>query len=155
MTHGALSGLLVPDLITGKANPWAELYDPARKTISAAKNFVSENLTAIKNFAEYLAPGELDSVAALEPGQGAIIRRGLSKIAAYRDDDGKLHQRSAACTHVGCHVHWNSLERCWDCPCHGSHFAVDGTALNAPAVAPLAPVAGESGRARSKASESA
>jgi Rieske Fe-S protein len=35
-------------------------------------------------------------------------------------------------------VHWNSFERCWDCPCHGSHFAPDGTVLNAPAISPLA-----------------
>ena len=91
----------------------------------------------MKNFAEYIAPGELKSVDELEPGKGAIIREGLRKIAAYRDDAGKLYRVSAACTHVGCHLHWNSLECCWDCPCHGSHFAVDGAVLNAPASVPL------------------
>jgi Rieske Fe-S protein len=91
----------------------------------------------IKNFTEYVAPGEIDSVARLRPGEGAVVREGLTKIAAFRSDDGTLHRRSATCSHVGCHVHWNSLERCWDCPCHGSHFAVDGTVLNAPAVSPL------------------
>jgi Rieske Fe-S protein len=89
----------------------------------------------------------------LEPGRGAIIREGLTKVAAYRDEQGQLHRRSAACTHLGCHVHWNSLERCWDCPCHGSHFAVDGTVLNAPAVGPLAPLSDETASARKKASE--
>jgi Rieske Fe-S protein len=74
----------------------------------------------------------------LERGQGAIIRQGLHKIAAYRDEGGKLHLHSAVCTHLGCHVHWNGLERCWDCPCHGSHFGIDGTALHGPAIAPLA-----------------
>ena len=110
-------------------------------------------MTAVKNFAEYVAPGELKSVDELKPGQGAIVREGLTKVAAYRDEQGQIQRRSAACTHLGCHVHWNSLERCWDCPCHGSHFAVDGTALNAPAVAPLAPLSGETGSARKKASE--
>jgi len=65
-----------------------------------------------------------------------------------------LYRRSAACTHVGCHVHWNSLEVCWNCPCHGSPFAVDGTALNAPAVTALAPAApaktGTGAKAREK-----
>jgi len=42
--------------------------------------------------------------------------------------------------HLGRHVHWNSLERCWDCPCRGSHFAVDGAGLNGPAISPLAEV---------------
>ena len=92
----------------------------------------------MKNFAEYLAPGELADVGDLKAGHGAIIRQGMSKIAAYRDPSGKLYARSAACTHVGCHLHWNSFETCWDCPCHGSHFAVDGTPLNAPAIGSLA-----------------
>ena len=75
-----------------------------------------------------------------ESRQGAIIRQGLKQVAAYRDPYGALHARSAVCTHVGCHLHWNSFETCWDCPCHGSHFAIDGTPLNAPAIGPLAEV---------------
>jgi glycine/D-amino acid oxidase-like deaminating enzyme/nitrite reductase/ring-hydroxylating ferredoxin subunit len=137
LTHGVAASLLLSQLIAGEKCPWAEFYDPARATLSAAKNFIVENVTAVKNFAEYIAPGELKSVDELKPGHGAIIREGLRKVAAFRDDDGRLHRVSAACTHVGCHLHWNSLERCWDCPCHGSHFAIDGTPLNAPAVAPL------------------
>ena len=151
LTQGVVAGLLIADLITKGASPWEELYDPSRVTLSAAKDFVTENATALKNFAEYVAPGELGSVDELEPGQGAIVREGLAKIAAYRGEDGVLHRRSAACTHVGCHVHWNSLEVCWDCPCHGSHFAVDGTALNAPAVSALAEA--EPAKTRAKSAE--
>jgi Rieske Fe-S protein len=125
-------------MILGDTPKWQEVYEPTRKTPSGIGNFVRENLTAVKNFAEYLAPGELKSLDDLKPGQGAIVRQGLSKIAAYRDKGGALHTRSAACTHIGCHLHWNSFETCWDCPCHGSQFAVDGTALNAPAISALA-----------------
>jgi Rieske Fe-S protein len=74
----------------------------------------------------------------LRPGEAALVRDGLKKVAAFRDDDGRLHLRSATCTHLGCIVHWNSLERVWDCPCHGSHFAPDGTVLSGPATEPLA-----------------
>jgi glycine/D-amino acid oxidase-like deaminating enzyme/nitrite reductase/ring-hydroxylating ferredoxin subunit len=137
ITHGAVAGLLIGDLILKGSSPWEEVYDPARKPMKAAGTFVSENLTVPKNFAEYVAPGEIDSWDELKPGQGAIVRKGLSKVAAYRDEGGKLFLRSAACTHLGCHLHWNSFERCWDCPCHGSQFAPDGTALNGPAFAPL------------------
>ena len=137
ITSGALSGMLLSDLILKGAHPWAEIYDPSRKTPFGASNFISENVTAVKNFAEYLAPGEIKSFDELRPGHGAIVREGLQKIAAYRDQEGTLFKRSAKCTHAGCHVHWNSLECCWDCPCHGSQFAPDGTALNGPAVAPL------------------
>jgi glycine/D-amino acid oxidase-like deaminating enzyme/nitrite reductase/ring-hydroxylating ferredoxin subunit len=137
ITHGVAGSLLLSSLITGEKCPWAEFYDPSRVTVSAVKNLIVENFTAVKNFAEYIAPGELSSVEELKPGKGAIIREGLRKVAAFRDDCGKIHRVSAACTHLGCHLHWNSFERCWDCPCHGSHFAVDGTPLNGPAVAPL------------------
>jgi glycine/D-amino acid oxidase-like deaminating enzyme/nitrite reductase/ring-hydroxylating ferredoxin subunit len=140
ITHGALAGMIIAGLIVDGRHPFAETYDPSRKPASAISQFVSENITAVKNFAEYVAPGEISSFDELKPGQGAIIRDGLKKIAAFRAENGKLMLRSAACTHLGCHVHWNSLERCWDCPCHGSHFAVDGSVLNGPAVTPLAEV---------------
>lgn len=140
ITHGVVASLLIPDLILGRENEFTEVYDPDRKPLKAATTYVSENLTAVKNFAEYLAPGELSSIEELEPGQGAIIRRGLSKVAAFRTEDGDVIEKSAACTHLGCHLHWNSFEECWDCPCHGSHFAPDGSVLNAPAIAPLADV---------------
>jgi glycine/D-amino acid oxidase-like deaminating enzyme/nitrite reductase/ring-hydroxylating ferredoxin subunit len=137
MTHGAMAGLLIADLITSGQSPWRELYEPTRKPTRDLTNFARENMTAIKNFAEYLAPGEISSYDQLKKGDGAIVREGLRKIAAYRDTNGKLHKCSAMCTHIGCHVHWNSFERCWDCPCHGSQFGPDGTALNGPAVTGL------------------
>jgi Rieske Fe-S protein len=142
MTHGVVASLLIPDLIEGRENPWVQVYDPDRIPMKAASDYLSENSTVLTNMAEYLAPGELSSVDELQPGQGAIIRDGLSKIAAYRDMDGVLHQRSAVCTHLGCHLQWNSFETCWDCPCHGSHFAPDGSVLNGPAMTPLADMSG-------------
>lgn len=149
ITHGIVASLLIPDLILGQENEYVAVYDPDRKPLKAATTYVSENITAVKNFAEYLAPGELASIDELEAGQGAIIRRGLSKVAAFRTEDGDVIEKSAACTHLGCHLHWNSFEMCWDCPCHGSHFAPDGTVLNAPAIGPLADVeATDSGEGR-------
>jgi glycine/D-amino acid oxidase-like deaminating enzyme/nitrite reductase/ring-hydroxylating ferredoxin subunit len=155
ITHGVVGSLLLSRLILRQTAPWAEFYDPSRVTLAATKNFLAENITAVKNLAEYVAPGELTSVKELKPGHGAILRQALAKIAAYRDDKGILHRRSAACTHAGCHVHWNSLERCWDCPCHGSHFAIDGTALNAPAIHGLRAVGSDDVTPKPKAKERA
>jgi glycine/D-amino acid oxidase-like deaminating enzyme/nitrite reductase/ring-hydroxylating ferredoxin subunit len=138
MTHGVAGAMINSALILGRDTRWADVYEPSRKTPAGIGNFLKENVTVVKNFAEYLAPGELAAVSDLKAGHGAIIRQGASKIAAYRDQSGKLYARSASCTHVGCHLHWNSFETCWDCPCHGSHFAIDGTPLNAPAISPLA-----------------
>lgn len=140
LTHGVMGAMLNASLVTGGESKWAKLYAPDRKPLKAAKNWVMENSTALKNLAEYVAPGEISSSDKLEPGQGAIIRVGLRKIAAYRDDSGKVHQHSAACTHLGCHLHWNSFESCWDCPCHGSIFDPEGQVLNAPAIIGLSPI---------------
>jgi Rieske Fe-S protein len=137
LTHGVMGAMLNATLVTGGNSLWAELYAPERTPVKAAKNWVVENSTALKNLAEYLAPGELNSLEDLARGHGAIIRQGLSKIAAYRDSAGVLHKHSAACTHIGCHLHWNSFETCWDCPCHGSIFGPDGEVLNAPAISAL------------------
>ncbi|MBY0319452.1 MAG: FAD-dependent oxidoreductase [Reyranella sp.] len=137
ITHGALAGLLIKELILSGSSPWESVYDPSRKSAKALGTYVSENVTAIKNFAEYLLPGELDSLDALKPGEGGILRDGLKRLAACRDRDGALHVRSGVCTHLGCHVNWNSTEQCWDCPCHGSQFAPDGAVLNGPALSPL------------------
>jgi Rieske Fe-S protein len=137
MTHGALAGILLKKLIIYGSGEWSDVYEPSRQPVSAAMNFVNENVTVIKNFAKYLLPGELKSVEELKPGDGGIIRSGLTKIAVSRDANGHLHACSAVCTHAGCHVHWNSTEQCWDCPCHGSQFAPDGAVLAGPAIQAL------------------
>ncbi|MDQ2695284.1 MAG: FAD-dependent oxidoreductase [Pseudomonadota bacterium] len=133
MTHGTLAGMLLADLILGRENPWAGLYDPARKPLSAVGEYLSENLNVARQFADYVSGGEADSVDAIAPGQGAVVRSGLTKIAAYRDEDGALHRCSAVCTHLNCIVAWNPAEATWDCPCHGSRFDRYGRVINGPA----------------------
>jgi Rieske Fe-S protein len=137
LTHGTIGGILLRDLIVGRGNPWAALYDPARKTPRASDTFPRENPKVGGEYAHWLTPGEVKTLQEIKPGMGAVIHRGSSKIAVSRDDTGKLHQCSAVCTHLGCIVSWNSTEHTWDCPCHGSRFAPDGKLLNGPALEPL------------------
>ena len=137
LTNGVAAGLLIGALIVGRELPYGPAHDPQRAVRGAVKEFVVENLDGGRESSRRkLTPGEVGSVDEIKPGEGAILRQGLSKLAAYRDEPGPP-QRSAACTHAGCIVSWNPFEKCWDCPCHGSHFAPDGTAINAPAVEPL------------------
>lgn len=133
MTHGTIAGILITDLIMGRENPWTDLYDPSRKTMKAAGDFIEENLNVAKQFKEYLTPGDIDSVKDLAPGEGAIIRSGLTKAAVYRDDEGKLYAYSAVCPHLKCIVEWNASEKTFDCPCHGSRFTCYGKVINGPA----------------------
>ena len=139
LTHGVVAGLLLADLIRGKRSPWEGVYRPQRKTLTAFGRYVSDNLAVAGNMLGYLTPGEITAATRIKAGNGAILRHGLEKFAVCRDRKGKLHVHSASCTHVGCLIRWNSFEQCWDCPCHGSHFASDGATLNAPAVHTLAP----------------
>ena len=138
LTHGTIAGMLLSDLILGRDNHWTTLYDPSRKSLRAAPDFASENLNVVAQYASWLTPGEVSTAEEIKPGTGATLRKGLSKIAAYRDDAGRLHERSAVCPHLGCIVSWNSAERSWDCPCHGSRFDPNGRVLNGPAIGPLA-----------------
>ncbi|MCA1592680.1 MAG: FAD-dependent oxidoreductase, partial [Acidobacteria bacterium] len=118
MTHGTIAGMLLTDLILGRNNPWADLYDPSRLRSTVTSDFVSENANVLAHYTDWLTGGEVDSAAEIKPGEGCILRRGLTKIAAYRDERGVLHERQAVCTHLGCVVSWNSTEKSWDCPCH-------------------------------------
>jgi Rieske Fe-S protein len=108
-------------------------------TLGAAADFVRENANVALQYADWLTGGDVASADEVRPGSGAIVRKGLEKIAVYRDPQGRLHERLAACTHLGCIVHWNPAATTWDCPCHGSRFDPYGKVINGPANSDLAP----------------
>jgi glycine/D-amino acid oxidase-like deaminating enzyme/nitrite reductase/ring-hydroxylating ferredoxin subunit len=140
MTHGTIAGLLLTQLILGRPAPWAELYDPARKMLRAPVEYARENLNVAAQYVQdYFGTGDVSSVNEIAPGRGAILRRGLAKIAVYRDDDGVLHEYSAACPHLGCIVAFDAVEKTWDFPCHGSRFDRFGRVIVGPANRDLAP----------------
>jgi glycine/D-amino acid oxidase-like deaminating enzyme/nitrite reductase/ring-hydroxylating ferredoxin subunit len=143
MTHGTIAGILLTDLILGRENDWAEVYDPARKTVSALGEFAKENLNVAAQFTDYVTPGEVDSETEVATGEGALLRSGLMKIAVYRDEDGVVHRVSAVCRHLGCIVNWNTNEKTWDCPCHGSRYDAVGRVINGPADSDLEPASGD------------
>ena len=74
----------------------------------------------------------------IDKGEGGIVSVDGEKVAVYRNDDGELVAMSAKCTHMGCTVGWNSGEKTWDCPCHGSRYHPTGEVLNGPAAKALA-----------------
>lgn len=137
MTHGTIGGMLVSDLVLGRDNPWTEVFEPSRILTQSIIEAVPEIVNSTLPYVDWITGGDVSSTDEIKNGDGAIISRGATKIAAYRDENGKLYQRSAVCTHLGCIVRFNSLEKTWDCPCHGSRFGVDGHAINTPAVKAL------------------
>ena len=133
MTHGTIAGILLTDLIQGRPNKWAEIYNPSRLRSISTAGFINESLMVSAHYTDWLTGGEVASTEQIKHDEGCIVRRGLTKIAAYRDDQGVLHERQAICTHLGCVVSWNSTEQSWDCPCHGSRFDKLGHVINGPA----------------------
>jgi glycine/D-amino acid oxidase-like deaminating enzyme/nitrite reductase/ring-hydroxylating ferredoxin subunit len=144
ITNGVAGSLTIAPLILGEASRFAPAFEPDRKPLSAVAEFVRGQAGAVRNLVEHLGPGEIGSADELAPGEGGILSRGLHKVAVCRGEGGEVIERSASCTHLGCIVHWNSFERCWDCPCHGSQFAADGAVLNGPAIWPLKGAAADS-----------
>jgi glycine/D-amino acid oxidase-like deaminating enzyme/nitrite reductase/ring-hydroxylating ferredoxin subunit len=133
MTHGTIAGILITDQILGRQNPWETLYDPSRVTLRASGEYAKEAVNMTAQYADWVTPGDVDGPDEIAKDSGAVLRRGPSKIAVYRDLTGALHERSAVCPHLGCIVTWNPSEKTWDCPCHGSRFDKFGEVINGPA----------------------
>ena len=137
MTHGTIAGMLLTDLILDRENPWAKAYDPQRRSVQALGEFAKENVNVAIQYTDWLTTGDVGKVEQIAPGEGAVIRHRLHKIAVYRDPDGVARAFDATCPHLGCIVEWNGTEKSWDCPCHGSRFDARGFVINGPAISNL------------------
>ena len=140
MTHGTIAGMLLTDLIQGRKNNWEDLYSPARLKVKSLPEYAAENINVAGQYVDYMTAGDIKSESELEPGQGAIMRDGVSKVAVRRDENGNIHKLSAICPHLGCVVGWNSTEQTWDCPCHGSRFSAEGRVYQGPANSDLSKI---------------
>ncbi|MFJ6416625.1 FAD-dependent oxidoreductase [Paeniglutamicibacter sp. NPDC091659] len=131
LTNGTAAALILADTLTGRENPWAAVFDSNRAAPadsvkpSAAEN--PEAATATTKRTE------------LAPDEGTVFEVGGESTAVYKDIEGNVHAVSAVCTHLGCIVDFNPADTTWDCPCHGSRFATDGSVIQGPAVVALPP----------------
>ncbi len=133
MTHAAIAGMLISDLITGRANAWERLYDPSRITLKAASTFLQEAGNMSVQYLDYFRTGDLTPIEKLKPGQGEVVNMNGKRVAIYRDESEDLYAFSAICPHLGCILRWNQDEKSFDCPCHGSRFTCRGVVVNGPA----------------------
>ena len=135
MTNGTAAGLLLADELTGRVNDLKPVLDATRqKTAFTSRDLYRENANVAEHFVgDRLSSLRPPSADTLSPGEGGIVTCAGNKVAAYRDDAGELHAVSPVCTHLGCLVSFNTAEKSWDCPCHGSRFTIDGEVLQGPA----------------------
>lgn len=141
MTHGSIAGMLLTDLILGNQNPWVELYDPSRKMFSTATEYIAENANTAWQYTDYIKPADVKAISDIECGEGAVMHHEGEHIAVHRSSDcERTVQCSAVCPHLKGIVSWNSVEKSWDCPAHGSRFKGTGEVINGPANSNLAAI---------------
>lgn len=134
MTFGTAAAMMLADEVLGRQNAWSELFAATRvKPLAAAKDYVTENVDfPLHLVGDRVRPAEAKSLKEVGRGEGKIANVDGTRLAVYRDDAGVVHALSPVCPHLGCHVHFNSAERSWDCPCHGSRFKPTGEVINGP-----------------------
>ena len=69
---------LVADLIQGRENPFTAVYDPNRFLYYTEA--IKEDLNANKQYVDYVTAGDIHSPDDLAPGQGGLMRHGLSAL---------------------------------------------------------------------------
>lgn len=140
MTNGTIAAKIIADTITeNNENPYKELFSPARfSSKPMLKNLFSFNMEVatelIKGKLDFPASRDIDE---LEVGEAAITTVKGGRVGVYKDKEDKLHVLDTTCTHLCCEVNWNSADRTWDCPCHGSRYHYDGEVMAGPAKEPL------------------
>lgn len=139
MTHGAIAGLMLPELMEKKDHPWRRIYAPSRLKLRAAGTLLKEFTNGFMQLLKSKPKGLKDATIADIPTDTAkVIELEGKKYGVYRDEQDQVHLVSVTCTHMGCTLSWNGDERSWDCPCHGSRFTHEGEVINGPANVNLA-----------------
>ncbi len=140
MSSSMAAALCIAGLITDDPPEWWAVFSPARLRLSAsAKSLATDTAQAFKGLSrEWLGVPD-ETLDALPNGHGGIVEADGHKAGVYKDETGRCHIVDPRCPHLGCQLEWNPDEKSWDCPCHGSRFAYDGSLLDDPAQESLAP----------------
>lgn len=137
---GTMAGMLLRDEILERPNANASLYRPTRLKLGSVGKTIEHNAHVVRSLVSDRLKTWPEEIDQLPPGQGCVTGSGMSKTAVFKNEAGELSMYSAVCPHMKCIVRWNDAERSFDCPCHGSRFATDGSVIAGPALKGLSPV---------------
>jgi glycine/D-amino acid oxidase-like deaminating enzyme/nitrite reductase/ring-hydroxylating ferredoxin subunit len=139
ITNSLVAGEVLAAAVTGTEHEASQLYDPqARSLTKGIGKLVKGNAEAGKHLAaDRVLRAKSGSLDDIEAGEGAVVSVGGEQLAVTRLEDGTWGAVSAVCTHLGCIVDWNKIDKTWDCPCHGSRFDTDGSVIAGPATKAL------------------
>jgi nitrite reductase/ring-hydroxylating ferredoxin subunit len=140
-TNATVAAGILAAAVRGEEAEGADLFDTRRLGLPGAVPRLARINTPVgaRWVRDKVSRAPAEDPRSVPAGGAAVLRVSGATVAVHRDASGALHAVSATCTHLGCTVRWNAAERSWDCPCHGSRFAPDGTVLDGPATRPLPP----------------
>lgn len=135
LPYGTLSAIIISELICNGKSEFEELFNPSRiKPVAGFDGIVKNAADMVGQLASgWLNPSSLESLKDIKRGDGKVIKHENLSLAVYREVNGSLYALNSSCPHIKCNVKWNSAEKSWDCPCHGSRFSINGELLTAPA----------------------
>lgn len=103
-----------------KYQKYMELFKPKKKL--TLKKFVNSSVNIYESMNGYI--------------KGIIKKNKLifysREDAMYIDNAGKCYLVKRKCPHLKCNLLFNSVEKTWDCPCHGSRFDLEGNLISGP-----------------------
>ena len=134
MTSSNVAANIIVDEICGKTNKYANIFKSTRlkpiKNRDEMKNLIIESTNSL--FFNKLKPANMN-FDKIENNSGSIIEINNEKVGIYKNSEGKIFAVKPICTHLGCLLSWNDVDKTWDCPCHGSRFDYKGRNLYDPA----------------------
>ncbi|MGN6530179.1 MAG: FAD-dependent oxidoreductase [Ginsengibacter sp.] len=134
ITYSQIAAKILTDLIVKGKSEYENVFDPLRiKPIAGFEKFIENAADVTASFVEKLFPLEKINPENLENGEAKLIKYEKESVAVYKDENGHIHSVNPACTHIDCTVAWNTAEKVWECPCHGSRFNEEGEMFTAPA----------------------
>ena len=98
------------------------------------KNMLKESVESIALNKFKIEAHDVDEI---KNDNGGIIKVAGENVGIYKDKQGEIFAIKPVCTHLGCLLYWNNLDKTWDCPCHGSRFDYKGQNLYEPAIKDL------------------
>ena len=134
MTSSNVAANIIKDKILGIENNYADIFDSTRvkpiKNRTELKNMVKQ---VAKSFVTNRLKVPKEDLSSIKNDNGGIIKVNGLNIGIYKNSDGAVFAINPTCTHLGCLLTWNNLDKTWDCPCHGSRFDYMGKNLYDPA----------------------
>jgi len=124
MTTSNVAANIITDMIMEKENSYINVFKSTR--FNPIKNG-GEFVNMLKQTTDSLILDKFrvpkDTLDSINKEEGKIITLENTKLGIYRDNDGKYYCLRPICSHLGCELSWNNLDKTWDCPCHGSRFS--------------------------------